>query len=257
MVSMRKTPPQTYTLDDPQQALRVYLDALLCEVAFAGDDESANAPLLEVETQADVSSESASIAVETFVDIKTTDSPAEAPVEAPQEAAETEPQKPTAKIIHPDWGQARFQCLSFQVAGITLAAPLEKLHGIVELEEKLTELPGYAPWVMGLLPNRGQNVQVVDIAHIIMPTGHRTETPLTSEQVKYVILVDSGRFGLAVDSLSQVMTLEPDAVRWRSDQSKRPWLAGTVVEHMCAVLDIDCLTEQLVIGLKDFPITDG
>lgn len=246
---MRKKSHQTHTLVDPQRALRVYLDALLCEVAFAGDDESANAPLLEVDARIDT----ASVAIESPVEIEATDLPSVMPAEVPQDTPEAEPQNPAAKIIQPGWAQTRFQCLSFQVAGITLAASLEKLHGIVELEGEITELPGYAPWVMGLLPNRGRNVQVVDIAQIIIPAGHQATVSPARERVKYVILIDAGRFGLAVDSLSQVLTIEPNAVRWRSEQSKRPWLAGTVVDQMCAVLDIECLTEQLVAGLKDSP----
>jgi purine-binding chemotaxis protein CheW len=124
------------------------------------------------------------------------------------------------------------------------------MSGIVELTDTLTELPGYAPWVLGLLPNRGQNVQVVDIAQIIMPAERQALIAPAAERIKYVILIDGGRFGLAADSLSQVLSLEPAEVRWRSRHSKRPWLAGTVVEHMCALLEIDRLCEQLAAGLE-------
>ena len=31
-----------------------------------------------------------------------------------------------------------------------------------------------------------------------------------------------------------LQVLRPEQVRWRSARSKRPWLAGTVVKHMCA-----------------------
>jgi len=39
--------------------------------------------------------------------------------------------------------------------------------------------------------------------------------------------------------------LEPDQVKWRSQQGKRKWLAGTVIEHMCALVHVDTLVEIL------------
>ncbi len=223
---MEKKSQETHTLVEPQQALRVYLDALLCEVAFFDDGESANAA-------------SAPPPAEVIV--------AEEDLVSNEKTAGAEKK---IAVTQPDWTRSAFQCLSFQVAGITLAAPLEKLSGILEVDEEPTELPGYAPWVVGLLPNRGQNVQVIDIAHIIMPEGHRAPVKTARERLHYIILVDGGRFGLVADSLSEVLNLEPGEVRWRGEHSKRPWLAGTAVEHMCAVLDVDNLCEQLLRDLK-------
>lgn len=150
----------------------------------------------------------------------------------------------------PVWASHRFQCLSFMVAGVTLATPLEKLHGIIEWQGEITALPGYVPWFMGLQPNRGQNVRVIDTAQIIMPDGRRPDARPALERVQYVVLIDDGRWGLAVDAIGEVLALEPDDIRWRGERSKRPWLAGTAVEQMCAVLDIDSLSEQLTQGLK-------
>lgn len=225
---MRKKPYEPYTLDDQQQALRVYLDALLAEVSF---------PEATVEEKGQpVGLSSATAAEEDHTEALT--------------AAGTEQTSAYEEdVLLPEWAASRFQCLSFQVAGVTLAAPLEKMSGIVELTETLTELPGYAPWVLGLLPNRGQNVQVVDIAQIIMPEDRLGSIKAAADRIKYVILVDGGRFGLAADSLSQVLTLDPAEVRWRSLRNKRPWLAGTVVEQMCAILEMDRLCEQLAAGL--------
>lgn len=155
-----------------------------------------------------------------------------------------------AEVLYPDWAQSQFQCLSFQVAGVTLAAPLELLDGIVELNEPITELPGYSPWVMGLLPNRGKNVQVVDIAEIIMPDDRRAAIPVAQERAKYLVLIDDGKFGLAADSISQVLSLDQADVRWSRKNSRRPWLAGTVVDQMCALLEMEQLCAQLQSGLK-------
>jgi len=240
--------PLKSALIEPQQALRVYLDALLCEVGFAEDEQSANAELTPVaEDSALEPASSAAVAV-----VEAAQAPVEEPAPELPTVAEPTPDRAagTPAVIQPDWGQSEFQCLSFLVAGITLAAPLEKLGGILEVDEVPTELPGYAPWVVGLLPNRGQNVQVIDIARIVLPEGRELPAQGARERLHYIVLLGDGRFGLAVDALSEVLNLSPDEVRWRGEHSKRPWLAGTAVQHMCAVLDVDNLCEQLQRGLR-------
>ncbi len=168
-------------------------------------------------------------------------------------AEETAPQprrRRAAPQGAPDWAGDDFQCLTFTVAGLTLAAPLERLNGIVQWPGELTGLPGYADWFMGLLPNRGQNVRVIDTAQIVMPDGRMPDSRPVLERVRFVVLIDDGRWGLAADAIAQVLTLSRDGVRWRGEGGKRPWLAGTAVAQMCAVLDIDNLSEQLAEGLK-------
>jgi purine-binding chemotaxis protein CheW len=32
--------------------------------------------------------------------------------------------------------------------------------------------------------------------------------------------------------------LDPERIRWRGQRSKRPWLAGTLIDQMCALFDI-------------------
>ncbi len=231
---MHKKPHELHTLAEPQQALGLYLDALLDETTFVVEENKQELHVTE------------NAALEKALE-RATALPLESVDVEPVPLADTS-QKQIC-IATPDWAQNRFQCLSFQVAGITLAAPLEKLNGIVELTEEITELPGYAPWVIGLLPNRGQNVQVVDVAQIIMPTESDSVMQPTAERMKFIILLEGGKFGLAADSISQVLSLEADDVRWRSTQSKRPWLAGTVIEKMCALLEMDLLCTQLRAGL--------
>ena len=231
---MKKQAFESHTLDEPNRALRVYLDALLCEATFSVEAEDNSLALQEaVDEQSKVSAETKDASLEKIAQSLDADKPVEKDPE----------------IICPDWAQSRFQCLSFQVAGVTLAAPLEMLDGIVELNEPITELPGYAPWVMGLLPNRGKNVQVVDIAKIIIPDDRRASIAPANERTKYLVLIDDGKFGLAADSISEVLSLDPDYVRWRPSNSRRPCLAGTVVDKMCAFLEMTELCSQLQTGL--------
>lgn len=235
---MKKQPFESHTLHEPNIALRHYLDALLCETTFAVEAED------ELFAQEDVNSSTAVDSVQQGTELQD--------VSAKAGDVADSSHKSDADRISPDWAQGQFQCLSFEVAGVMLAAPLETLDGIVELMgETITELPGYSPWVVGLIPNRGKNVQVVDIAEIIIPEDRRSGFKPASERMKYLVLIDGGRFGLVADSISEVLTLDATEVRWRRTDSRRPWLAGTVVGEMCALLEIEQLRSQLQSGLKD------
>ena len=48
--------------------------------------------------------------------------------------------------------------------------------------------------------------------------------------------------------VSRSIRLDPSEVKWRSQRTQRPWLAGTVIEHMCALLDVAALAELIASG---------
>jgi purine-binding chemotaxis protein CheW len=137
----------------------------------------------------------------------------------------------------PGWAQRPFECLLFRVGGLGLVAPLAELGSIYKLEPgALTSIFGQAPWFMGLLPvKEGYNIRVIDAAQVVMPERY---TPELREQYRYVISLHGSDWGLAVDAVADSIMLQPDDVRWRSQRGKRPWLAGTVIERMCALLDV-------------------
>ncbi|HSP00732.1 MAG TPA: chemotaxis protein CheW, partial [Thioalkalivibrio sp.] len=124
------------------------------------------------------------------------------------------------------------------------AVPLVKLNGIIEMPDEITPMPGHKPWFMGLVQHLDRKVKVVDIARIVLPEG----SPQAATQPRHVVLMDDSRWGIACEGITEVMTLDTDAVRWRSSRGKRPWLAGTVIEHMCAILDVDVLARDLSTG---------
>src|SRR5690606_21346712 len=59
----------------------------------------------------------------------------------------------------PEWGEAPFECLLFDVAGLTLAVPLVSLGSIYSLAgEELTPLFGQPDWFLGILPCQAGNL---------------------------------------------------------------------------------------------------
>lgn len=149
----------------------------------------------------------------------------------------------------PQWAQSRFDVLLFKVCGLTLAVPLIALGQIQPLTDELTPLFGQADWFMGLQPTPAGKIRTVNTAKFVMPERYDERF---LETARYVVSINGVPWGLAVDSVNQPITLMPDDVKWRSDRSKRPWLAGTVKEHMCALLDIPRIGQMLIEADKNF-----
>lgn len=178
------------------------------------------------------------------------------PVTAPLEAAEAsalEVLQPHG-LGQPQWGQQPFQALLFKVNGLTLAVPLVELAGVQEWEaDKVTPMPGHVSWYLGLMHYRGRSVPVVDTAQLVMPMERKLQVKPWQERLRHVVFINDGAWGLACDELAEVVNLRPDEVSWRTERSKRRWLAGTVIEHMCALLDPPVFADVLASGLEDEP----
>ena len=143
----------------------------------------------------------------------------------------------------PSWAQERFECLLFTVGGLKLAVPLVELGAIHPMKDELTPLFGQIDWFMGLLTVKGSNIRTINTAKVVMPERYNDAM---KKNFSYVISINGVDWGLAIDNISSAITLEPEDIRWRTERSKRPWLAGTVIEHMCALLDISQLTAMFL-----------
>ena len=150
----------------------------------------------------------------------------------------------------PEWASTRFQALLFEVAGLTLAVPLAKLKGVVPNDQGLTEMPGHSPLFLGVTPYQGVQSRVVDTARFVLPKDRLAKLGEdASERAAHLVVIDEGRWALACSKIGDVIELESGQVKWRTAAGKRLWLAGTVIERMCALLDIDELIRQLGDGM--------
>lgn len=141
-----------------------------------------------------------------------------------------------------------FQALFFRVAGLTLAVPLKSLGGIHTLS-KISPIFGKPKWFKGIMTERDEKLQVVDTARWVMP---EKLTPQLEERInyQYLITLNESPWGLLCEELVDSEPLQPDAVQWRRGVNrKRPWLAGVVRQHMCALLDVNALITLLDNGL--------
>lgn len=239
-----------------QQALQSYLDALLQDAAI----ELAVDSVSQDEFQAAVLEEQQRDTRQLTVPPREPVAPATAIELAPVVAmpvrvkpvveleAATKPAGPKVPLEHgqPEWAEAPFECLLFDVAGLTLAVPLVSLGSIYSLAgEELTPLFGQPDWFLGILPSQAGNLKVLDTARWVMGDRYRDDF---REGLQYVISVQGYEWGLAVHQVSRSIRLDPREVKWRAQRSQRPWLAGTVIDHMCALLDVSALADLIASG---------
>lgn len=185
---------------------------------------------------------------------QTTENAAKETLEEAVEAVAGQPPSPPGwKDGRPVWAQERFECLLFKVKGLTLAVPLAELGGIIKIEKQPTPLFGQPDWFLGILRNNKMNVSMVDTAQWVLPPALIKKD---QEPYKLVIRIHNSAWGLACDAVDRSISLQPEQVRWRTSLGKRPWLAGTVIEYMCALIDAAAFDRLLKEGHGDLEPAD-
>lgn len=192
----------TPTLAAPRFALAVYLEALLRDAPEAAPADASLSSAPGVITRP--------------------------PCAAPVPAQPTRPSEP-------------FACLLFKAGGLLLAAPLERLGGVVPWAPP-TSLPAQAPYLLGLLPHLGKQVLVLDPLPLLRPHAIAVPGPAAAHSI---ILSASREWGLACEALSGIITVHPERVRWRGGSETQPWFSGVVSDRMCALIDMDVLARRL------------
>ena len=146
----------------------------------------------------------------------------------------------------PEWAESRFQCLLFKVSGLSLAVPLVKLNSVIPWHEDITQTPNQTQWYLGLIQHLQNQVKVIDTALLVMPENRRDRIESsTDKRLSHILLVDDYKWGLACDSIGDVIWLTKDDVKWRKNKSTRAWLAGTSLEHLCAIMDTEVFAQML------------
>ena len=137
----------------------------------------------------------------------------------------------------PHWASGQFECLIFNVAGLKLAVPLVSLGSIHQIDREFNALPGQDEWFLGILQTANSgNIKVLNTARWVMPERY---DPAKRDTLEYVITIHGHPWGFACHGVEQSIKLSPDQVKWRGERGKRPWLAGTVLEYMCSLIDTD------------------
>ena len=141
--------------------------------------------------------------------------------------------------VIPDWGLQAFQVMVFKVGELSLAVPLVELAGVLEWPVSLQSTDKSHEMCLGTYRHEGQDIRVVDTARLVFSERDYQGLYLagSSPRNTRIILINKGKLGLACDSVQEVINVQPTRIKWRSTQTRRQWLAGTMLEEMLAILD--------------------
>ncbi|MGR8929478.1 MAG: chemotaxis protein CheW [Gammaproteobacteria bacterium] len=149
-----------------------------------------------------------------------------------------QPTKLQPLSVMPEWAQHEFQALFFKVDHLILATPLTELSRTIKIDRKPGTVPGQPSWFMGLLDEHDSRIGVLDTGQLIFGKARGRQRDLDSNPFKRILITQDKRWGLACDEILTIARLKPDKVRWRTCRQKRPWLIGTVIEELTAIVDL-------------------
>jgi purine-binding chemotaxis protein CheW len=152
-------------------------------------------------------------------------------------------------LIDPEsWSSQGVECLIFSVCGLKLAVPLLFLGGVHEVtRDQVRPLVGQPEWYLGMVHTDEHNLQVIDTASLIMPERKQC---LAEQGFKYLIQLEKTPWAIACQSIDDTVRLGASEIKWRGERGKRTWLAGTVIERMCALVDVNGLLHHVDMSCK-------
>lgn len=143
--------------------------------------------------------------------------------------------------VMPEWAQQEFQALFFKVEHLILAAPLTELSRTIKIERRIGKIPGQPSWFIGLLDDQDCRIGVLDTGQLIFGKARGSQRDLERNPFQRILITEDKRWGLACDEILSIGKLQPEKVRWRTSRQKRPWLIGTVIDELTAIVDLRAL----------------
>ncbi len=143
--------------------------------------------------------------------------------------------------VMPEWSQQEFQALFFKVDKMILAVPLTELLRTITFDRKVTKIPEQPSWFMGLMDELDSRIGVLDSGQLILGKSRGRQRNMQDKPYTSILITADGRWGLACDGVLSIGKLTPEKVRWRTGRKRRPWLVGTVIDELIAVIDIQKL----------------
>lgn len=132
-----------------------------------------------------------------------------------------------------------FDALIVDVSGLRVAVRADAVVRVMAFHaDRLRPALTPRPYVLGTVDGADGPLTVCDTAALIIPPG---AVGGVTEPPRRLLVIHGTGWALACGPVVGMLTLSPHQVRWRSDAGRRGWLAGTVMAHACALLDVAAL----------------
>ena len=144
----------------------------------------------------------------------------------------------------PEWVGDQFDCLMFDVDGLILGVPMLLLGTLYPIETELTPLFDQADWFKGLMRTADdRNVRIVDTAALVMPDKYDKEN---MKEYQFAIGIFGTDWAMGAHKIIGSKLIQTEQVKWRAQRKNRSWLAGTIKEEMCAIVDPKAFVDVLL-----------
>lgn len=160
-------------------------------------------------------------------------------VESPAELAATtqiQSQHETANMKPPVEDSEKNAWYMLNISGLNVAVRVKFIVDVVpasRMQEK------ESAFNLGSLTIKDRQIQVVNLAQILSPKGK-----LPAKKPRYIAILRDKPYGIACQQ-SQKVQFQEEQVCWRTQNTTRPWLAGTVMAKKCALIDVEALIPML------------
>lgn len=151
----------------------------------------------------------------------------------------------TEKSLQETWPQVPFACQLITVAGLKLALPVSSYTQIFPWPGELVPAKNNETPVAGHMQHGVCSFDIVDLTGLILNRSTTEATKNNQYSYSHVMLLQDGSTCLPCGDLLEMITVDPDKVCWRSSDSPRTWLAGTVKDEGFALLDSEKIMQLL------------
>ena len=129
-----------------------------------------------------------------------------------------------------------------------LLIPALSVAYIERINEKITRIPLGAEAFYGLITLRELSIVVIDLFSLIAEVNSidiEQSMQHNTHHINHVMVMDNGSYALACDNINQMITLNPEDIRWNRSSFCNPLFAGIVTEYLCPMVNIDNLYQQV------------
>lgn len=124
------------------------------------------------------------------------------------------------------------------VVGLKLAITMESITDVLSAESVEIHRVSHKNGVYATLHYRHRDIPVLDTAALVIPANHpRRAGMLARKNYQYILVLDDGRFAVAVDAMDEQVYLPTDTLRRSETATQYSWLAGTWSDYGYALVD--------------------
>lgn len=127
----------------------------------------------------------------------------------------------------------------FELSGLAVALPASRVREELPCPPLQEQEASMRPAWLRRSTHGEEELFIVDTALLVLPPDLLPEKMPAGERCGRVLILADGCWGIGLPGPAHEEVIEAGHVCWRGPRGKRPWLAGTLAETRCVLLDLD------------------